>query len=99
MMEEKSLLRAGFGEGDVLRPIAWSELAARLSALRAVRGSAVREHGNAVCSFDSGAARQLGTFAHGEPDVNPNDLGNGKGAGRTVAAVEGDGTSGDRGKE
>lgn len=99
MMEEKSLLRAGFGEGDVLRPIGWSELSARLSALRAVRGSAVRTGSGATSSFDSGAALRLRSLDHGEPDVNPNDLGNGKGAGRTVAAVEDDGTSGDRGKE
>ena len=84
MIEEKSLLRVGIADGDALR------------ALRRCGNQRVVPAGS---SFNPDAARRMGAYRDGEPDVNPNDLGNGKDTGRIVGGNEDDGTSGDRGKE
>lgn len=98
-MEQKILSSPGPDAGAALREIGWAELTARLSALRAVRSCAGQVSERLRGSFDSGAARRIDSYVQEEPDVNPNGLGNGKCKGRTIAGVEDDGTSGDRGKE
>lgn len=84
---------------DALCELSWPELQAKLAAARELRAS-LAESGTGVgdstlASFDAESARHLAH--HQEPmrqddyerDVNPNDLGNGKGAyGNTSQGVD-----------
>ena len=62
-------------DGEVLRPLSWSDLVARLSAARDLRASLE----GSEASFDAGSARRIAAHHNGKSSINPDDLGNGKG--------------------
>jgi hypothetical protein len=67
--------------GGDLRGMTWSDLRARLEAVRDLRasfGDAGEEH---LASFDAHSARRIAALADGKHVVNPDDLANGKGTG------------------
>ena len=66
-------------DGDALRPLSWSELVARLSAARDLRGSFEPRESDGEGSFDAGCARRIAAHHNGNPAVNPADSSNGKG--------------------
>jgi hypothetical protein len=85
-----------------LQAVTWADLSARLAAARDLR-KALAEDENGEGSFDAASARWIADHAtqdaEGKPDVNPDDLGNGK-AVNGMAGVEGTlSTPGDRGNE
>ncbi len=63
----------------------WSDLVARLTAARELRAELVVSNEKTLASFDAESARHLASHhdcqLHGDyqPDVNPDDLANGKG--------------------
>ncbi|APE27572.1 hypothetical protein BMF35_a0743 [Aurantiacibacter gangjinensis] len=76
---------------DALCEVEWSDLVARLSAAREMRGQVEQEESESLASFDAHSARHLA--AHGDGDavsdalrnqeqrpVNPDGLGNRKDA-------------------
>jgi hypothetical protein len=91
MFEGKSLrpgdarpLDAEPWDDEVLRPLSWSELVARLSAARDLRASfEVRGEGGEA-SFDAGSARRIAAHHNGKHDVNLDVSGNGKAAAGTA---------------
>jgi hypothetical protein len=79
---------------DSLRPLAWSDLAARLAATRDLRASlAVGEEGG-VASFDANSARWIAAHRSGQDGVNPDVSANGKGAGSNGAVAPPDSRGG-----
>ena len=70
---------------DVLCEMKWSELVARLSAARELRAELAHTDESVLASFDAESARHIASQhesclrERGERDVNPDDLGNGKG--------------------
>ncbi len=64
--------------GD-LRPVTWSDLVARLDAARGLRPAASGANGAGDGSFDPYSARHIAALGDGKPDINLDDLGNGKG--------------------
>jgi len=78
-------------EGRSLRPLSWSDLVARLAAVRDLRaslGGAVPETDG---SFDARSARRIAAHHNGKHSVNLDDLGDGK----THAAIPGSAVHGD----
>ena len=70
-----------FGEpqdGDILRPLVWSELVARLAAARDMCGSPEGRSAAADGSFDADSARHVAALHNGKHSVNLDDLVNGK---------------------
>ena len=85
-----------------LNPIAWSELTAKLSAVRDLRRELAREPDEADASFDPHGARVIAAHHErdedeGKPDVNPDGLVNGKGAVAMNGSHAKDGDAADRG--
>lgn len=66
---------------DALRPVAWSDLAARLAAARDLRVSLAPGEGDGQASFDAMSARWIAAHPPGEEGVNPEDSANRKGTG------------------
>lgn len=72
--------------GGSLCELSWSDLVAKLAAARELRAELSDADDSNLASFDAGSARHLAL--HQEPmqhedyerSVNPDDLGNGKGA-------------------
>ncbi len=71
---------------EALCEMSWADLVAKLAAARDLRASLAEPEDSTLASFDAGSARHLAL--HHEPmrhedyerSVNPDDLGNGKGA-------------------
>ena len=82
-----------FGEtqdGDVLRPLSWGDLVARLAQARDLRASLEGALPESDASFDAGSARCIAAHHNGKHAVNLDDLGNGKGPqGTAHHAVDG----------
>jgi hypothetical protein len=72
---------------EALRPLAWSELAARLAATRDLRASLAPGELGAEASFDASSARWIAAHRSGQDFVNPDASANGKGAGPKGGAV------------
>lgn len=70
---------------ETLRPLNWSDLVARFSAVRELRATcdAAGEGGDA--SFDAGSARRIAAHHNGKHGVNPDVSGNGKSPAGTAA--------------
>jgi hypothetical protein len=90
--------------GASLHAVSWADLSARLSAARDFRKALAQDDGGEG-SFDAVSARWIADHADAsgeEPDVNPDDLGNGKAvdgmASDEPALPVPDGLLGDRGK-
>ena len=66
-------------DGEVLRPLSWSDLVARLSQARDLRASLEGAPVASDASFDAGSARRIAAHHNGKHGVNLDDLGNGKG--------------------
>lgn len=70
---------------EALCELSWSDLVARLSAARELRAELAASDETMLASFDADSARHLACQHDGlrpdnsEYDVNPDDLGNGKG--------------------
>jgi len=84
--------RATRRAGDALRAVEWSELTARLNAARDLR-LLLRTESQApivavAASFGDAAASYFALLDHGEPDVNPDALGQSKGPGERVDASD-----------
>ena len=78
-------------EIEPLRPLSWSDLVARLAAVREVRASLRTGVGPSDGSFDAGSARCIAAHHNGKHAVNLDDLGNSKvRAGIAGPAVHGD---------
>lgn len=77
---------AGETAADALCELSWTDLVAKLAAARDLRASLATAEDTTLASFDAESARHLAL--HHEPmrheeyerSVNPDDLGNGKGA-------------------
>lgn len=69
-----------------LRPLSWGELVARLAMAQDLRGASHDAQAMRDASFDAGSARRLAARRGGLEIINPDDLVNGKAAGRTVVA-------------
>ena len=78
-------------DGEVLRPLSWSDLVARLSQARDLRASLEGAPVASDASFDAGSARRIAAHHNGKHGVNLDDLGNGK----THAAIPGPAVHGD----
>jgi hypothetical protein len=63
---------------ETLRPLSWSDLVARFSAVRELRSSGDEEDEHGEASFDAGSARRIAAHHNGKHDVNPDISGNGK---------------------
>ena len=73
------------GEGGGRRAFAWSELSARLAAVRDMRTVMAKAASPAGGSFRRVGALALDRSQQNEGAVNPNDLGDGKANGAEVA--------------
>jgi len=75
----------GEAEENRLCELSWADLVARLAAARELRAELAETDESTLASFDAESARHLASqhdgFRSGESerDVNPDDLGNGKG--------------------
>ena len=77
-MFEGKPIQAQESATDSLRPLAWSDIAARLAATRDLRASlAVGEDGGEA-SFDAMSARWIAAHRGGQEGVNPDVSANGK---------------------
>ena len=65
-------------EGEVLRPLSWSELVARLSAARDLRASFAPGGEGGEASFDAGSARRIAAHHNGKEFGNHDGLAHGK---------------------
>ena len=72
---------ASAGAGEDLRAVTWSDLVARLDAVRDLRSAMRSPEGEGEASFDPGSARHIAALCDGKPGVNLDDLVNGKAAG------------------
>jgi hypothetical protein len=70
------------GEQGELRPVCWRDLVARLDAAREFRVSRGVGEAAGDASFDPHSARHIAEIENGKPDINLDDLANGKAAGR-----------------
>lgn len=105
--QERDVLAGGQPAAAVLplRELGWTELVARLSATRELRGVLAAAAGPAAHgSFDVATADQIAGSSHsnsnGLPAINPNALGNSKYAGSkesAIAAHKREADNGDRG--
>ena len=79
--------------GDALRAVEWSELTARLNAARDLRLLLRTESRPPIepvaASFGDAAASYFALLEDGEPNINPDDLGQLKGPGAMVTASDG----------
>jgi len=64
-------------EGESLRPLSWTDLVARLSAVRDMRAS-LEGRPASDASFDASSARCVAALHNGKHGVNPEDSSNGK---------------------
>jgi len=69
------------GDAESLRGLTWSDLRARLEAVRDLRSSMHDAGEDHFASFDAHSARRIAALADGKHVVNPDDLANGKGSG------------------
>jgi hypothetical protein len=75
----------GEAEENALCELSWADLVARLSAARELRAELAESDEGTLASFDAESARHLASQHDGfrirdsQRDVNPDDLGNGKG--------------------
>ena len=72
---------------DALRPLSWSDLVARLSAVREQRSPHDDADSGGEASFDAGSARRIAAQHNGKQDVNLDASGNGKGQAGTASAA------------
>lgn len=94
------------GSAPLLQPVTWADLSSRLAAARDLR-KALADDAGGEGSFDAASARWIADHAtqegagdgEGQPDVNPDDLGNGKAVEGMAGFAMTQPTSGDRGKE
>lgn len=76
---------------EPLRPLSWTDLVARLAAVRELRASLRGSAEAAEGSFDASSARCIAAHHNGKHSVNLDDLGNRKvRAGIAGPAVHGD---------
>lgn len=61
-----------------LRPVTWRDLAARFDAVRELRAELGTGETAGGASFDPDSARHIADLAEGKPDINFDDLANGK---------------------
>ena len=73
-------------DGDSLRPLSWSDLVARLTAARELRGEGASSEGSEG-SFDASSARLIAAHHNGKQLVNLDDSSNGKGSEGTASPV------------
>jgi hypothetical protein len=78
--EDGSVLRFS-APREALRPVAWSDLTARLAAAHDLRRSLAPGEGDGQASFDAISARWIAAHPAGEEGVNPEDSANRKGTG------------------
>jgi hypothetical protein len=71
--------KAAAGQGR-LRPVSWSDLVARFDAVRELRTELGIGETSGGASFDPNSARHIAEIADGKPDINLDDLANGKAA-------------------
>ena len=71
--------KASAGQGR-LRPVSWSDLVARFDAVRELRSELDIGETAGGASFDPDSARHIAELADGKPDINLDDLANGKAA-------------------
>lgn len=100
-IERQNWQRACAAEGEDSRP-EWAGLRARfiaaLAARDALRNSAAQGiNGRASGSFDSSSARQIGSYGHGLPPINPVVLSDGKSGRGIRIATAGTSITGGRG--
>lgn len=104
MFEGKSL-KAGIelplntvGGQDILRPVTWSDLRARLEAARDLRSTIAAHRHEGDASFDSGCARHIAAISDSKAGINLDDLVNGKAIG-SIRQPHADGVAGDAPRE
>jgi hypothetical protein len=69
--------RAVGGIGN-LRPVSWRDLAAKFDAVRELRAEFGSGETAGGASFDPNSARHIAELTEGKPDINFDDLANGK---------------------
>ena len=74
-------------DGDSLRPLSWSDLVARLTAARELRGEGGASSEGSEGSFDASSARLIAAHHNGKQLVNLDDSSNGKGSEGTGSPV------------
>lgn len=84
--------------GASLQAVTWADLSARLAAARDLRKALAGDE-NGEGSFDAASARWIADHAEGKPDVNPDDLGNGKAVNGMAGVERAQPMPGDRGNE
>jgi len=72
--------QASPGQGR-LRPVSWPDLVARFDAVRELRTELGIGETTGGASFDPDSARHIAELGDGKPDINLDDLANGKAAG------------------
>jgi hypothetical protein len=63
-----------------LRPVSWTDLVARFDAVRDLRTELGIGETAGEASFDPDSARHIAEIGEGKPDINLDDLANGKAA-------------------
>ena len=63
-----------------LRPVSWTDLVARFDAARELRTELGIGEASGEASFDPDSARHIAEIGEGKPDINLDDLANGKAA-------------------
>nr|WP_166177877.1 hypothetical protein [Altererythrobacter segetis] len=76
----RPLDKASVGPGR-LRPVSWQDLVARFDAVRELRTELGIGETAGGASFDPDSARHIAELGDGKPDINLDDLANGKAAG------------------
>jgi hypothetical protein len=74
-------------DGDRLRPLSWTDLVARLTAARELRGEGGASSEASEGSFDASSARLIAAHHNGKQLVNLDDSSNGKGSEATASPV------------
>jgi hypothetical protein len=65
---------------DNLRPVKWLDLVAKFDAARELRAELGKGETAGEASFDPDSARHIAELGEGKPDINFDDLANGKAA-------------------
>ncbi|HSQ95912.1 MAG TPA: hypothetical protein VLM18_07475 [Croceibacterium sp.] len=71
---------ASGGGNGTLRPVSWSDLVARFDAVRELRAEVGSGETGGGASFDPEFARHIAEIGDAKPDINLDDLANGKAA-------------------
>jgi hypothetical protein len=79
---------ADSSESAPLREMTWSDLRARLDAVRDLRHVLSAKGVDQMASFDAQSARHIAALADDKHAVNPQDLANGKGSGHITGAAQ-----------